>query len=77
MKHILCLLGLHDFHRISKVVPGTEDDEFDFDVRPYALGRCRRRCGGYRMIQCQGGLEPYKDGDVKTKSQWLKILVKE
>ena len=76
MKHILCLLGLHDFHKISKVVPTKSDDAFDLLVDGYALGRCRR-CGGYSMVKCVGGLEPYKDGDVKTKSQWLKILVKE
>lgn len=75
MRSIRCLLGLHDYERVSKPVP-TKDGEFDFVAWSYALGRCRR-CSEFSMVRCIGGLEPYYPSEVKTKEEWLSILVHE
>ena len=77
MKDLRCLLGIHDFERVSEPVPAREGDGgFDFLVNSYALGKCRR-CFKFSMVRCWGGLKPYYSSDVKTKKEWLKQLLKE
>ena len=74
--NLLCKLGLHDYERVSRVVPTKEDGEFDLLINGYALGRCRR-CPKLNMIRCWGGLKPYYPSQAKTKKEWLEILSKE
>ena len=76
MTDIRCLLGLHDYERISRPVPAKIYSEFNFLAQAYALGRCKR-CSKFSMIECLGGLISYYPSDMKTKDEWLKILVKE
>lgn len=73
MRNILCLLGIHDFERVSEPVPARSDSEFNFLVEFYALGKCRR-CPKFAMVRCWGGEKPYHGSDVKTKEEWLEIL---
>lgn len=73
---ILCKVGSHDFVRISRVVPVKAYNEFDFIVNMYALGQYKR-CPEVKMISCWGWAGSYRVDDVKTKAEWMKILVKE
>lgn len=75
MKSFLCLIGIHDFERLSEPVPTNSDSEFDFLIEFYALGRCKR-CPKIAMVRCYGGDKPYYPSDVKTKGEWLEILTK-
>ncbi len=74
MTDIRCLLGIHDYERVSEPVPARGDNEFDFIVNSYALGKCRR-CPKFSMVRCCGGLKSYYFSEVETKREWLKILV--
>lgn len=74
MRNIWCLLGIHDFERVSKPVPTKSCNEFNCLAQSYALGRCKR-CSEFRMVECCGGLEPYYPSAVKTQREWLDILI--
>ncbi len=71
-----CILG-HDYERLTTPKPVKYGGEFDsnfFDGH-YALGRCRN-CGKYSMRQRYGNFS-YYPSDMKTKEEWLGILVAE
>lgn len=74
---ILCKLGIHDYKRIGGPVPTKAEGEFNHyvSVGHHALGKCRR-CGKHSMRECGGSFSYYPD-DMRTKKEWLEILVSE
>lgn len=74
--NIQCRLGIHSYKRVSEAVPASEDDEFNFTAQGYALGKCKR-CSRFSMVRCYGRLDSYYLSAVKTKSEWLRELVKD
>ena len=73
--NIRCLLGNHNYERVSEPVPVKHDGDFsigEYDWH-YALGRCRR-CRHFRMIRCGGAL-PYYPTKMKTEKEWLGVCI--
>lgn len=75
MKSLRCLLGNHDFERLTDPVPTRAEGEFEWDhfTGHYALGKCRR-CREFEMVKCWGDFSYYAS-QMKTKREWLEILV--